>query len=385
MSVASFPVLERLVAFDTTSARSNVALIQWVADWLDGFGVPSRLTFNPDGTKANLYATLGPDRPGGIVLSGHTDVVPVAGQPWDGDPFRLTEREGRLYGRGTADMKGFVATVLALVPDFQAADLTVPVHIALSFDEEVGCLGVPVLLDDLTANLPRPRLVIVGEPTSMRPVNAHKGICAYHTVVTGKEAHSSLPHRGANAIGAAAEIVRFLDHLAEEHAGQPEPGSGFEPPYTTFNVGRIDGGTAVNIIARHCALTWEFRPLPGTDPRGIEAEVDRHIAQAVLPRLQARHPEGTIRTTRLCAVPPLSPEPESPAEALVRQLTGVNEAGAVAFTTEAGLFQERGIAAVVCGPGSIDQAHQPNEFIERAQLDACAGFLRRLAVWASSP
>ncbi|HYD30280.1 MAG TPA: acetylornithine deacetylase [Azospirillaceae bacterium] len=378
-------MLAKLVGFDTTSARSNLELIYWVADWLDGLGVVSRLTFNADHTKANLFATVGPEDQGGVVLSGHTDVVPVTDQSWDSDPFTLTQRDGRFYGRGTADMKGFLACALALVPDFRASGLKVPIHLALSFDEEVGCLGVPALIRDVMDNLPRPRLVLVGEPTSMRLVNAHKGIRAYHTVVTGKEAHSGLPHLGVNAISFAAEIVRFLDAKAEELASRPDPASAFEPPWTTLNVGRIEGGTALNIIARTCSLVWEFRPLPGTDAQAIEAEVERHIAETVLPRLKARHAEGSIRTTRLCAVPPLTPEPDSPAESLVRLLTDATGAGTVSFTTEAGLFQDESIPAVVCGPGSIEQAHKPNEFIARDQMAACEVFLRKLKGWAVSP
>ena len=286
-------MIAKLVAFDTTSSKSNLALIDFVADYLAGHGVAARRTTDADGGKANLFATLGPDIAGGVVLSGHSDVVPVAGQPWDSDPFRVVERSGRLFGRGTADMKSFLAVALALVPDILAAGIKLPIHLAISYDEEVGCLGVPGLIADIEANLPRPAIVIVGEPTSMRIVNAHKGVSVFRTTVTGKEAHSSQPHRAANAIDAAVRLIGFLGQLADEKRRAAPPRCRFEPPYTSFNVGTIEGGSAQNIVPRHCSFTWEFRALPD-DGAGILERFTDFAEQEVLPGLRATAPEAAI-------------------------------------------------------------------------------------------
>ncbi|MFQ5774002.1 MAG: acetylornithine deacetylase [Kiloniellaceae bacterium] len=377
-------MIERLVGFDTTSSKSNLALIDFVERYLRDHGVPARRTANAEGTKANLFATLGPQIAGGVVLSGHTDVVPVAGQPWDSDPFRLSERDGRLYGRGTADMKGFLAVALALVPEFLAAGPKRPIHLALSYDEEVGCLGVSGLIADIAAALPPPAMVIIGEPTSMQIATANKGCYVYRTTVTGKEAHSAQPHLGGNAILAAGDLVHFIGALARERrAAARAADSRFEPPYTTFNVGEIAGGTAHNIIPRTCSITWQFRPLPGEDPRALAARFDRFAETEALPRLREFAPEASIVTEALAAVPPLVPEEDGAAEALVRALTGANTTTVISFATEGGLFQETGFSTVVCGPGAIDQAHQPNEYVARAQVEACEAFLRRLCAWAA--
>jgi acetylornithine deacetylase len=373
----------RLIAFDTTSAKSNLALIDFVEAYLSGHGVPTRRTTDATGRKANLFATLGPDAGGGVVLSGHTDVVPVAGQPWTGDPFAAAERGGRFYGRGAADMKSFLATALALVPEALAAFLKVPLHLALSYDEEVGCLGVGRLIADVKANLPQPRIVIIGEPTEMKLVTANKGIAGFETSVTGKEAHSSQPQRAANAIVAAAELIGFLDHLAEEKRRTGPQDERFEPPYTTLNVGTVAGGNALNIVARHARFAWEFRLVPGDDGAEIVTRFQRFAEQEVLARLRRTAPGAAIITEVLARVPPLTPQPDSSAEALIRLLTGANRAETVCFATEGGLFQEAGFSTVICGPGSIDQAHQPDEFIELAQIEACEAFLRKLIAWAA--
>jgi acetylornithine deacetylase len=376
-------LIRRLVAFDTVSARSNLALIGFVRDYLEAHGIGSRLTFDAAGNKANLLAAIGPSVPGGIVLSGHTDVVPTAGQPWDSDPFTAVERDGRLYGRGTADMKSFLAVALALVPEFLAARLRVPIYLALSYDEEVGCLGVGGLLADMAA-LPRPAAAIIGEPTSMQLINRHKGFYPFATTVTGRDGHSSRTHRGVNAIAYAAEIIAFLSRLADEIARQGPFDDGFDPPYTTINVGTIGGGAAVNIIARRCSFEWELRPTPGFDVDALRRRFDAFVA-SLLPRMRAVASEADVATTLRSASPPLVPDADSPAEALVRRLTGANAAGAVSFGTEASRFQRAGIPAVICGPGSIDQAHQPNEFIAVDQIEACIAFLRKLKDWASAP
>jgi len=376
-------MIRRLVGFDTVSAHSNLALIEFVRDYLAGYGVDSRLTFNAEKNKANLLATIGPAIPGGIVLSGHTDVVPVAGQPWTTNPFTVVERDGRLYGRGTSDMKSFLAAALALVPEFLAVRLRVPIHLALSYDEEVGCLGVGGLLADLAVALPRPAAAVIGEPTSMRLANRQKGFYGFTTLVTGRDGHSSGTHRGVNAVAYAAEIIGWLTRLAAEIAEQGPFDGGFDPPYTTLNIGVIRGGTAVNIIARECSFDWEFRPIPGFDAASVKRRLDDHVAAEILPRMRKIASEADVVTTMSLSQSALIPDADSPAEALVRLLTGANAAGAVAFSTEASLFQDSGIPAVICGPGSIEQAHQPNEFIAIEQVDACVAFLRKLKEWAA--
>ena len=376
-------MIERLVSFDTVSFKSNLALIDFVEDYLGGHGVAARRTMDREGAKANLFATLGPEIAGGVVLSGHSDVVPVEGQPWTSDPFRVAARDGRLYGRGTADMKSFLAVALALVPDVLAAKVKIPIHLALTYDEEIGCLGVGGLIADVKAALPPPAIVIVGEPTDMKIVTAHKGVTGLRTTITGQEAHSSQPHRAANAVLAAAELIAFIGRLAEEKRRDAPADSPFEPPYTSFNVGTIEGGSALNIVPRQCSFTWEFRGLPGEDGMAIRDRFTRFAEEEVLPRLRANAPAAAIMTELLADVPPLGAQDDSAAEALVRALTGANTTDAVSFAAEAGLFQEAGFSTVICGPGSIDQAHQADEFIDLAQIEACERFLRRLIDWAA--
>jgi len=377
-------MIDRLVGFDTTSAKSNTALIDFAQDFLERHGARCRRTANAEGSKANLFASLGPESAGGVVLSGHSDVVPVDGQPWDTDPFRVVERDGRLYGRGTADMKSFLAAALALVPEFQARPLSRPLHIALSYDEEVGCTGVGSMIRDITENLPAPEMVIVGEPTDMKIVNGHKGCYLFETRVRGQAAHSSQPHRGGNAILAAGELIAFLARLAREKREKAPAGSPFDPPYTTFNLGQIEGGKAINIVAQDCRFCWEFRPLPGEDTEAIVAAFETFARDEVLPALAEFAPGAGIATERLATVLPLAPESDGAAEALVRRLSGVNDTGVVSFGTEGGLFQEAGMSTVVFGPGSIDQAHKPNEYITLAQVAACEAFLLKLRDWAAS-
>jgi len=376
-------MLARLVAFDTTSAKSNLALIDFVRGHLAAHGVESRLTFDDGKAKANLYASLGPAEAGGVVLSGHTDVVPIAGQPWSSDPFALREADGRLYGRGSADMKGFIALVLSLVPEMLGAGLKRPVHIALSYDEELGCLGAPRMIADIAANLPPPALAVIGEPTRLRLGNRHKGCYGYHLEVTGRDGHSSAPDRGVNAIAHAAEAIAFLGRLADRFRREGPFDPGFDPPHTTLNIGEIEGGTAVNIVARTCRLGWEFRPIPATDPKAVEEEVRRFVEGDLAPRLKAKAPEAGASLNASCVVPPLVPKSGSAAEALIRRLTGVNESIGISFGTEAGQFQEMGLDTVVCGPGSIEQAHKPDEYIELSQLAEGEAFLRRLIAWAA--
>ena len=381
-------MIRRLVAFDTTSSKSNLALIDDVRGYLAAHGVESRLIPDESGAKANLFATIGPAVEGGVALAGHTDVVPVEGQPWSSEPFTLAERGGKLYGRGTSDMKSFIAIALALVPEFQKRGLKRPLHLCLSYDEEVGCFGMPRLLARLGRELPKPALAIIGEPTEMKVVHAHKGVWSQSTTITGRDGHSSAPQRGVNAILYMGRFIAYLEQLGERLREQGlrgvPPGLEFDPPWSTVGIGRIRGGTAMNIIPRTCTLDWEVRVLPGVEPASIRAEVDAWLRDELLPQLRRDAPEASIVTEKIAAVPALQPEETGAAETLALRLTGANRAVTAAFASEAGQFQETGISAVMCGPGSIAQAHQPDEFISLEQVAAGEAFLRRLADWAST-
>jgi len=375
--------LDRLVAFDTTSRLSNLPLIEWVEAYLDGHGVPHRRAPSPDGKKSNLIATIGPADPGGVVLSGHTDVVPVDGQAWSSDPFKLTLRDGRYYGRGTCDMKGFIALALATVPELKKAGPKRPVHLALSYDEEVGCVGAPEMIRMIAAELPRPALVVVGEPTRMEAVSGHKGIATYWVTVTGKEAHSSQTHLGVSAIMGAVELMARLKALAEELERTADPASPFTPKHATLTIGIVQGGTAGNILARECRFLFDLRCPPGLDPRKVLAPFFAEV-EALDRRLKAISPEAGAVVEQRSNTPPLAPEPDGAAEAFARRLAGDNgPPRVVAFAAEAGQFQEAGFSTVICGPGSIEQAHQPDEYLEVTQLERGAAFMARLADWAS--
>jgi len=377
-------LLGRLVAFDTTSRNSNLELIDFVAAFLARHGIPSRLIRDETGAKANLVATIGPEGPGGIVLSGHTDVVPVDGQPWTSDPWTMVERDGRLYGRGTADMKAFSAVALAMVPAFVAAKPKIPIHLALSYDEEIGCFGVPGIIDFMKKAGIRPRAIVVGEPTSMRVVNAHKGIQAFRTTVTGKEAHSSATHIGVSAIAVAAELIAELNRIADDLRRAADPKSRFDPPYTTIQIGVIQGGTAANIIPRECAFKWEYREIPGEDVAKIMSRFEARAAQ-LRAEMQRRAPEADILTELGPRLVPLVPEPGSPAETLALALARQNATHAVSYGTEAGAFQaDLETPVVVCGPGDILQAHAPDEFIAVDQIEECVAFMRRLLAHVAS-
>jgi acetylornithine deacetylase len=372
-------MLARLIGFDTTSRNSNLALIEFVRDYLDGLGVASTLVFDDSGAKANLLATLGPIERPGLVLSGHTDVVPVDGQDWSSDPFVCTARNGRLYGRGAADMKGFVATVLALVPELLGQRLRAPVHIALSYDEEVGCKGVPRLLDHLASELPAlPFGCVVGEPTAMRVANGHKGKAGYECAVTGLASHSALNHLGVNAVEIAAELIARLRRRNLEFRARGPFQAGFEPPHCTVTTSVIEGGTALNIVPAGCRFEFEFRTLPGQDPAALLREVQAFASAELLPEMRARHPGAAIEWRELMDYPALGGAGQSAIERLCTELSGGGPPAKVAFGTEAGLFAERGIASVVCGPGDMTVAHKPDEYVELAELERCAGFVRRL-------
>ena len=372
---ACITMLERLVAFNTVSAFSNLELITYIQNYLEKFGVESRLTFNAEKTKANLWATIGPKDKGGVVLSGHTDVVPVENQEWSSDPFTLEEREGKLYGRGSADMKGFVAAALAHVPNMVQRELKTPLHLAFSYDEEVGCVGVKGLIDDMAENLPTPLAVIVGEPTMMKIIGGNKGGRGFRTEVFGVDGHSSLPDKGANAIMAAARIVGFLEQMQQRLKDNADPDNGFDPPCTTIDLGLISGGTAHNVIPSYCSFGWGFRMIPADDLDALDAEVMKFIDEEIIPPLKAISPDADVITTRRMDVPALLPDENSAAETLIRHLTGLNESGRVSYGTEAGHFQNAGVPGVIFGPGDIEQAHLPDEFIDVSQMAECNEFL----------
>ena len=379
---ATKDLLARLVAFDTTSHKTNIPLIRFVQEYLAGHGIASHLVPTADGLKASLFASIGPAGVGGIGLSGHTDVVPVAGQQWTSDPFPLTEREGRLYGRGACDMKGYLASVLAMVPEFKARTLNVPLHIIFSYDEEVGCTGVRPLVTELGRSLTLPRAVFVGEPTTMTVVDAHKGPMRWSVDVVGHAAHSSLPHQGVNAISYAARLIGELLRIEAELKALPAQPR-FDPPYNSLQVTEIEGGTASNIIPVPCWFGWEMRRLPGFDVSVVDTRI-RAFAAACAQEMQAAAPETGITIEVMNEVPAFVADASAQALPLALQLAGQNETFAVSYATEAGLFQAGGAPAVVCGPGHIDQAHKPDEFIAVAELEKCLHFLTRLADWAAT-
>ena len=383
---ASLEMLERLVAFDTTSLRSNLELIDFAAGWFDDLGASTRLTYDDAGGKANLFATIGPTHLPGIILSGHTDVVPVDGQAWTSDPFRTIIRDDRVYGRGTADMKGFLATILALAPDFAARKLTCPIHFALSYDEEVGCIGVRRLLSDITKRdnktdltlMPiRPRLCIVGEPTEMAVIIGHKGKKSVRCTVHGKECHSALNHQGVNAVEIAAEIVTHLRGMQRRIRQNGPFEQGYDPPYTTIHTGTIRGGTALNIVPRECKFDFEIRNLPDHNPEDLMAEI-RSLAQDLVPEMLEISDGAGIDFDENNFTAGLNTNREDEAARMACELSGTDETAKVAFTTEAGLFHTAGIPSVVCGPGSIDQAHKPDEFIALSQLAKAEMFIQKL-------
>ncbi len=371
-------MVTRLVGFDTTSRNSNLALIEFVRDYLDSNKVTSELVFAEDRNKANLYATIGPQDRGGIMLSGHTDVVPVDDQDWRSDPFKIVEQEGRLYGRGSADMKSFIAVVLTLVPELVRRKLRTPIHLSFSYDEEVGCIGVRRLISVLGQRPNRPRLAIVGEPTSMQIGVAHKGKHVYRCHVHGHEAHSSQVNYGVNAVEAAAELVTHLKAMARRKRDEGPFDPDFDPPYTSIHTGLIHGGTALNIVPKDCEFDFEFRPLPGEDVDALIGELRDLAATKLVPEMRAVQPHTGINIDDVSAAPALSTPVDAEVTQLVAALTGENATTKVAFGTEGGLFSAAGIPTVICGPGSIDQAHKPDEYVELDQIARCEAFLKRL-------
>ncbi len=370
-------MLARLVAFPTISTRSNLDLVDFVEDYLAGHGVTATRVPDATGEKAALFAAIGPAVAGGVALSGHSDVVPVEGQDWSGDPFTLRERDGRLYGRGACDMKGFVATALALAPEMRAAPLRRPIVIAISYDEEIGCLGAPPMIAAMGAALPAPEAVIVGEPTSMKVVTGHKAAWYFDARVRGHEVHSSLMDRGVSAIMTGARLIEWMNETNAANARAADPASPFDPPFATLHVGVIAGGTAHNITARDCRFECEIRMLPDEDRAAWKARI-RAEAARLDAEVKAIHPDAGVRIEETGELPACRPEADGAAEGIARALTGDNAHHVVAYMTEAGQFQDAGLSTVVCGPGDIAQAHQPDEFITIDQLAAGAAFVRRL-------
>lgn len=372
-------ILDKLVSFQTVSNVSNLDLIDWVEDYLKGLGVSATRVYNDEGNKASLYANVGPEVDGGIVLSGHTDVVPVEGQAWDTDPFTVVEKDGKLYGRGTCDMKGFDALALAAVPLALERGLKRPLQIALSYDEEVGCLGAPPMIAEMRKHLPAAAAVVVGEPSMMKAVSGHKGGYGWWIHVHGFEVHSSLMHTGVNAIMYGIKLIEWANQVNDANmAATPSAlAMQFDPPFTTVHTGKISGGTAHNITAKDCEFGIDFRLVPGDDIESYREALFKRVAE-VETMMQAVVPETRIEISQRFHVPPLQPEQGGEAERLVRQLTGDNATHVVSYGTEAGQFQEKDYSAIICGPGDIAQAHQPNEFLEVSQFEAGQAFMAKL-------
>lgn len=373
-------ILRDLIAFPTVSSDSNLALIQYAAGHLSELGAEVFLDYDDTGKKANLFATLGPKVDGGIVLSGHSDVVPVAGQDWSTDPFTLYEQDQRLYGRGSCDMKGFIAACLAVAPVYAALDLQRPVHFSFTYDEETGCLGAANLVRELKRRAIFPAVAIIGEPTNMQVMEGHKGCYEYTVEFTGLAGHSSNPDAGVNAVEYAVRYISRLMALREDLKAKAPENSRFQPPWTTLQIGRIQGGQAHNIIAGQCTVDWEMRPVQAGDAEYVKTHIHDYCAHELLPAMRAVSDQAAIHTHTIAEVVGLEPVAENEARRIVTELTGttVDECGVVAFGTEAGLFQEMGMTAVVCGPGSIEQAHKPDEYVSLAQLQSCVEMLEKL-------
>jgi acetylornithine deacetylase len=372
-------LLERLVGFDTTSRNSNLPLIAFVRAYLDGLGVRYRESRDPAGRRANLHATIGPDSAGGLALSGHVDTVPVDGQSWTSDPFALRAAGGKLYARGACDMKGFVASMLAAVPDLQALTLAKPIHLFITFDEEVSMEGARLLIRDIAAGGPRPDVCVVGEPSLMQPIVAHKGRLAAEVTARGKAGHSADPAHGVNAIHAAAEAVAWVAAEARRRAIDGPFAEGFTPAYTTSQVGTFAGGSILNIIPEQARFGVEWRTIPGDDARAEFSRLQSYVAASIEPAMRAADPASGFSFEVRDWVPGMALPPDHALAALVRHAAGSNSSGHVSYATEGGLYQEAGIPTIVCGPGSIEQAHAADEWIAQSQLDACDAFIRRLA------
>ena len=375
---ATRDLLADLIAYPTVSSDSNLAMIAHLAGRLEEAGARVEVHLDPSGQKANLFATIGPEGDGGIVLSGHTDVVPVVDQDWTCDPFALTERDGRLYGRGACDMKGFIAAAVTMAPRFAELAGARPLHFAFTHDEEIGCIGAQALVATLRSKGLRPAVAIVGEPTSMQIIEGHKGCYEYSTHFTGLEGHGSAPDLGVNAVEFAVRYVARLIELKEALQQRAPPGCPFDPPWTTINTGSLVGGHAHNVIPGKARVDWEMRPVQSGDADFVKDNLHRFCAQTLLPAMRAVAPEADIVTETIGEVDGLIPADDNEARRIVMELTGANGAGLVPFGTEAGIFQAMGMSVVICGPGSIDQAHKPDEYVSLDQMSQCLAMLDRL-------
>lgn len=373
-------IIGDLIAFPTVSRVSNLDLLTYVVDFLGRYGISSNILWNEDRSKGNLWATIGPPDVPGVILSGHSDVVPVDGQTWTSDPFSMRVADEMLYGRGACDMKGFIGIVLAAVPDLVGRDLKAPIHIAISYDEELGCTGVRSLIDRLAAMPVKPALCIVGEPTSMQVIVGHKGGGMFKVTVTGQAAHSSLAPRAVNAIEYAAEIIAFIKSLAREQAEHGPHDHGYDLSHSTISVNTIDGGTALNIVPDRCTFQFDIRALPEVEARDLIARIEAYVAEAILPRMRAMAPESGVTIESVVELVGLATDTAHPAVTFMKRLVRRNDHAKVAYGTEAGLFSVRaGIVSVVCGPGSIEQAHKPDEFLALNQVEICERMIERLA------
>lgn len=371
-------LLEKLVSFDSVSRNSNLPIIEFIESYLKEHGVTPVRVPSPDGKKSNLLARVGDDVAGGIMLSGHTDVVPIDGQEWDSDPFQLTKRGEQWFGRGTSDMKTFIAICLAFVPQWTKLKLSRPLWLAFSYDEEVGCLGAPHLLKHVVKHIPKPSFAIIGEPTLMDVVTAHKGVVSFETTVHGLEGHSSQPYHGVNAVHVASELVCYLSNLASELANKGKKDERFDPPYTTVHVGTMSGGTARNIIPKECKFHWEIRPLPSDNADALFARFDKYC-DGVRARMRQTFLQADIIHRPMSHMHGVTlPEGSQALAQLVMRCAQKNSESAVAFGTEAGVFNDHGVPAIICGPGSIEQAHKPNEWIAHSQIEAGVNFMLRL-------
>jgi len=370
--------LGKLVAFETISALPNLDIVNYIQEQLQRHGIESSISYDETGKRANLHAIIGPRLDGGVLLNGHTDVVPVEGQDWFSDPFLLTNRDGRLYGRGSVDMKGYLACMIAAVPLWQGKALKKPIHVSMCYDEETGGFGAPVLVKDICENAPLPSVAIVGEPTEMQIVIAHKAGFEMRTEITGLEAHSSNPRLGVSAISCAVRFISFLLNMADDLAAKPHKDSPFVPNYTTLNIGTIEGGVARNTIAGNCAFDWEIRPLTSAHGKQLIAEITDYAMNTLLPEMRKTYPEANILIDTEADVPGLDHRQAERATKLISNITGLNSTHAVPFGTDAGHFAAAEISTIVMGPGSIEQAHKPDEFIEISQITECLNFFDKL-------
>jgi acetylornithine deacetylase len=371
-------ILAHLVAFDTTSTRSNLQLIDFMRNLLDDHAIESQLVHSDDHSCANLYATIGPDDRGGVMLSGHTDVVPTAGQDWHSDPYQLRTEDKLLFGRGSCDMKGFIACVLAGLPQIAAEQLQTPIHLAFSYDEEIGCVGAKKLVDSMAGFEVRPRFGLIGEPTNMSMVLGHKGKVSFRVTVSGLSCHSAYISNGVNAVEYAAELITFIRNMntrMQQNLTDPS----YTVPHTTFHVGNISGGTALNIVPRQCVFEFEIRNLPQQDPDSLVDEIKHYASDVLLADMQSRYPQSEIRFVETSCYPGLHTDPAAAVIAYTRTINPIDEIGDnVSFGTEAGLFDSIGINSLVCGPGSIEQAHKPDEFVSREQMQYCDQMIENL-------